>query len=129
LVGSVWVFTQPPLHSVVPGLQVHVAAMQVAPAVHAFPHAPQLAGSVWVSTHAELQLVSVPGQAAVQSPLLHTWLAPHAMPHAPQFLGSFNVAAQVPPQFTSVKGQVHWPLVQPRPLHAVVHWPQWFGSD
>jgi hypothetical protein len=64
--------------------------------LHAAPHAPQLFGSVAVSTHAPLQRVR-PGRH-VQAPVLQYSVSAHACPQAPQFVGLVCRLTQVLPQ-------------------------------
>jgi hypothetical protein len=83
------------LQDVRPLPHAHFPAEQVPPA-HAVPHAPQLAASVWVSTHVVPHWVFGGLQGAVQTPEMQVSLAPHCVPHAPQFAGSMAVFVQAP---------------------------------
>jgi hypothetical protein len=68
----------PPLpHVVSPFGQLHTPATHESPAAHALPQAPQLFGSVAVSTQPMTapQLISVPGHA--QAPPVHAEPAGH----------------------------------------------------
>jgi hypothetical protein len=58
-----------------------------------------LSGSLLVSTHCPLQLVSGE-QALVQAPPEQAWPAPHFMPQPPQLLGSVVICTQLLPQAT-----------------------------
>jgi hypothetical protein len=98
-------------------------ATQVSPEGQATPQAPQLFGSVWRSTHAVPQVVSVHPDDTVHSPLVQTWpagqslsvvhadasqtpaaqLVPGAQtsPQPPQLLGSVCVSTHAVPQVVS----------------------------
>jgi hypothetical protein len=79
----------------------HVAFTQVviAPtlppdgAMHPLPHAPQLFGSVVMSTHVPQHGVRPPVHAPVHTPQLHVLGGGHFLPHAPQLFGSLVVSA------------------------------------
>jgi hypothetical protein len=77
-----------PVHAVSPVGQPasHAPATQVLPRPQRLPHVPQLFGSVVVSVHSPLQLVSPPPQT--HAPLVHDAPVPQALPHAPQSNGS-----------------------------------------
>jgi len=109
LIGSLWVLTQVPLHTVSPGGQVptgwqvppvqsplqhwafevqvcpfwrqgHCPLTQAVPGGHWFPHAPQLFGSLATLTHAPLgQITELGPQTHV--PLTQTSVAGQARPH------------------------------------------------
>ena len=68
------------------------------PPLHDLPHAPQLLGSVFGSTHAEPQSFFGLLHVTVQEPVTQLLLPLHALPHAPQFFGSDPVLTQVVPQ-------------------------------
>jgi len=108
--------TQTPLHSVVPAAQPHAPWRQSFVAAHVVPHAPQLLGSLCLSTHdlphVESALPASPtGHASTQRPRLHTGVVPLQMvPHAPQLLGSDRRFAHAPlAHFTSVSRQTAGP--------------------
>jgi len=98
--------TQPPSHALVPPVHVnaHPPSEQAGTAwaipVHAWPQAPQLLGSVALSTHTFAHWVTaLAGQVATHAwlPLTgaHTGAAPlHALPHAPQW---FELAGSTHP--------------------------------
>ncbi len=63
---------------------------------HAVEHAPQCAGSLRRSTHAEPHAVRPVAQAIEHAPPLHTKPAPQRRPHAPQLAPSFCVSTSQP---------------------------------
>jgi hypothetical protein len=98
------VHTPPPAHCGVQLLAAHFW-----PKPHAFPQAPQLFGSVWVSVqqppHATVpagQLVDEPPQPAeppqrsAQVPWLQPWPAGQTLPHVPQLVRSLLRLTHVP---------------------------------
>jgi hypothetical protein len=91
---------------------VQPAFAHTCPPAHVVPHAPQFCGSVEVSTHRPLQLVSPVGHVAPQTLLPHTWPGAQVMPHAPQLCGSRTVSTHVPEQTSWPAGHAHAPLVQ-----------------
>jgi hypothetical protein len=105
LLLSVCVLVQVLLHIESPMGHVHIPPLQVAPDGHALPHVPQWEVSVWRSTHALLQSVSIapaslPLQLTLHRPALHTGVpdvAEHALPHTPQLAGSLCTAVHAPP--------------------------------
>ena len=112
-------------------------AAQLDPPAQAWPHEPQLALSVIVSTHDAPQLV-VP-VVHVHVPPVHVWPLIQAWPHDPQLLASVVtsrhaiVAVDPLPTVQTIRGAGHaaahaldthdWPVV-----HACAHDPQLFGS-
>jgi hypothetical protein len=85
--------------------------MHAAPLGHWFPHCPQFAGSVAVSTHFPLQIVF--GIAQMHCPELQTSPTGHLVPHLPQFDTSVNGLVQRPPHTVVPNG--HW---QNEAMHA-----------
>jgi hypothetical protein len=65
------VSTQSPAHSTVPEGQVQLAEVHGRPMGHATPQAPQLPGSVAMSTHRPLQLVGGDWHPNAQLPPAH----------------------------------------------------------
>jgi hypothetical protein len=115
----------------VPDGQAHVPAVHSSVGGQAFAHAPQLASSVLVSTHAPPQSVVPAGQFVVQAPFEHTWLAPQVLPHVPQFFGSLVRSLHVPGVHSLVPvSHVHLPPKQlaRASVHAVLQLPQWLRS-
>jgi hypothetical protein len=94
------------------------------PDAQAFPHVPQFAPSVAVSTQAPVQFVS-PGRQA-QAPEIHALVAPQTFPHVLQSTGLDWKLGQTLPH--AVPAQVHTPLVQRPPLQVAPHAPQLLGS-
>jgi hypothetical protein len=95
------------------------------------PHAPQLTGSLFVSTQPPLHTVSdAEAQPAAHAPLLQTAVVPEqVVPQAPQFFGSFAVFTHTPPQLVVPAGQVH--LLSPHvwlAAHRVAQLPQCAAS-
>jgi hypothetical protein len=89
-----------PLHCLVPGAHApQVPAEHVSSALQVFPHAPQLAASVAVSTHAAPQTVAA---LPVHTHSLATHEPPvrHTTPHPPQFWASRAVSTQEPAHST-----------------------------
>lgn len=106
------VSTQPALQSVSGGDwagQAHALPMQVEPAsVHAFPHAPQFAELLEVSTHEPEQSVVVPGHPPTRhEPPKQTSLGLHACSQVPQFITSDIVSTHPATQASSPGAQVH----------------------
>jgi hypothetical protein len=76
--------------------QTHTPPWHGSPAAQAWPQPPQLAESVWVSTHSLLHGVSL---ALAQAHWLALQVAPapgHTIPHAPQLSGSFDRSVHTP---------------------------------
>jgi hypothetical protein len=100
---------------------------------HAFPHDPQLLGSVLVSTQTLLHAVWLPLQPSVHLPAtqLHVEFGGppvHAVPHAPQFFASVWVSMQAPLQREPVV-HAHLPAEHDAPDgQTFPHDPQFFGS-
>jgi hypothetical protein len=120
--------TQAPLQLVrlVGQLVAQVPFAQTWPLGHAFPHVPQLAGLLFVLTHASPHEVRPCWQT--QLPDEQSAPVPHAFPHSPQFVASLSVLTHVPPHAVPV---VHpqAPLTQSCWLtHAVPQAPQLAGS-
>jgi len=65
--------------------------------VHALLQSPQLAGSLFVSTHEAPQAVLVP-QSVLQAPPWQNMFAPHTLPQAPQFFESERRSWHAPEQ-------------------------------
>ena len=107
----------------------HEPAAQDWEAAHLVPHAPQFAGSVFVSTHFPLHRVSVP--AHPHWPFAQTWPVGHACPHDPQFFASTWVFVQIcelpAPQMVLPQAQEPELQVNPAP-QAFPHDPQFLGS-
>jgi hypothetical protein len=88
----------------------HPPPTHASPAAQAFPQPPQLAGSVWVVTHALPHAVHPGWQAGVQVELTHTATASsvdgefgdgafgHTCPQPPQLFASLVVSTQAKPQ-------------------------------
>jgi hypothetical protein len=90
-------------------------AMPLSGMGQALLHAPQLAGSLPVSTQLPAQLVSAP-QPLPHTPALHTSPAAQALLHAPQFCGSEPVLTQASPQIVwlaSEQTAEHLPSMHP----------------
>jgi len=121
----------PPMHSVSPVGQpaVHTPLTQVLSGPQRLPHVPQLRGSVSVSVHVPLQLVSPPPHT--HAPFVQEAPVPHCVPHAPQSNGSLERSTHallqlvVPPLHVVVQTPCEqtWP-----PVHTVAQAPQLFGS-
>lgn len=123
--------------------QVHVPFVHVAPVAHWFPHAPQFAALVLVSTHVcvvpppppkppppcVVHSVCPDAHPSVHAPLTQVWSPVQRFPHAPQFVLLDVVSTQVPLQLVSPPPQTHWPFEQLEPVpQALLHAPQSFGS-
>jgi hypothetical protein len=104
---------------------------QTLPDGHAFPHEPQLLGSLPVSTQLPLHRVSPAGHCAGwQMPLTHESPLGQVLPQAPQLLGSLDVSTQSPEHIVLPGGQVQTPLAQCCPApHLCPQRPQLRGSD
>jgi hypothetical protein len=89
---------------------LHVLAEQVWGDGQAAAHDPQLAASVFRSTHTPLQRVNPAAHVGTHVPEEQVSPAGHTMPQVPQFLGSVDVLVQigegVPGQL--VLGDRHW---------------------
>lgn len=119
------VFTQCPLQYLPPSEQpaAHVPPMQVNPAPHALPHAPQFALSLVVSTQLPEQVVFPPVQA--HAPLWQVVPPEQVLEHPPQLLLSLWKSTQTPPQIDWPAAQAHVPLWQVLPpVQARPHEPQ-----
>lgn len=81
------------------------------------PHAPQFAGSLFVSTQRFPHCVVPPPHEESHLPFEQNSLGAHAVPHAPQFAGSKSVTVQTPLQ--SVAPGPHW-LLPPVPVLVLV---------
>ena len=95
--GSLASDRQMPSQSWVPAGQVHEPSTQVVPSEQAWPHDPQLAGSVLVSTQSAPHAV-VPGAAHEHLPPAQVCSAEHAVPQLPQWVRSVWVSTQAVPQ-------------------------------
>jgi hypothetical protein len=74
----------------------HAPFEHTCPVPQAWPHTPQLAGSVDSSTQVLPHLVVPPAHASAQAPSEHTWPAAHVLPHVPQLSTSVAVLVQTP---------------------------------
>ena len=101
-------------------MQTHEPLLQESPDAHAFPHAPQFAGSLSRSVQTPLHVCA----HGVHFPLVHFSLAWHFVPHDPQFTLSAVRSTHDPLQ-TLVGHFTQVPLSQTSPFrHALPHWPQ-----
>lgn len=95
---------QPGLHSL-----MHVPASQstsaFSPAVHTFPHSPQLFASLVASTHALPQGIFPDGHSRTHAEALHTSKGWHSLSHLPQWLWFVAVSTQAPPHGVCPAGQ------------------------
>ncbi len=92
-----------------------------------WPHAPQSAAAVEVSTHAVLH--SMPPAVQVHTPARQLCPVPHACPHDPQFAASASESTHRPLQSVVPGEQAHTPAAHARPVvHAVPQFPQFAGS-
>jgi hypothetical protein len=82
----------------------HLPPEQMSGEEQAWPHWPQLAGSLLVSTQAWPHIVSEPHDVA-QAPLAHTPPG-HECPHWPQLAGSLVVSTQLPLHAVAFPGQL-----------------------
>ena len=102
---------------------MHVPAEQVLPLEHWFPHIPQLAVSVWVSTQLLLHGTRPVGHA--QAPRLQVCPVPHTTLQPPQFLASFSVEVHWSLHSVWPFGQLQDPSTHERPVaQGALHWPQ-----
>ena len=105
----------------------HAPDAHVCPPPQVFPHAPQLLGSVCVSTHAEPHGVPPPGHE--QAPFWQASAPLQTLPQAPQLFGSVCVSTHVEPHEVPLPGHEHVPPWQAAPPpHVFPHAPQLFGS-
>ncbi len=97
LLGSlrIWVHA-PPLHPTPLFKQLHTPVWHEVPAPHAALHPPQLALSVFSSTHPVPHADWPAGQA--HAPPEHAWPEGHSFPQAPQLSASVIVSMHSPPQ-------------------------------
>lgn len=124
---------QTPAQSTAPPPQdkEHTPLEQSWPAGQALPHAPQFAGSTFVSTHALPHAVVPPEQLPPHTAFEHTCPAAHAMPQPPQFAGSTLVSTHALPHFTVPPPQTseQTPFEQTSPAgHATLQAPQFARS-
>jgi hypothetical protein len=101
------------------------------PCGHALPHAPQLASSELVSTHAPLHAVFGAPQYSLHAPWSQTWPGLHGLPHSPQSSKSLFRSTQAPLHCVCPTGHAiaHWPAPHTRGgAHVAPHTPQFFGS-
>jgi hypothetical protein len=75
--------TQVPLQFVSPPWHWHMPATQASPVLHAVPHFPQLATSVWTFTHKPPQ-ASCPAVGQLHLPATQAWVLPQGRSHNPQ---------------------------------------------
>jgi hypothetical protein len=121
----------------------HDPPMQAAPDAQAFPHEPQLFGSLAVSTQLPptppspeaMQSVEPPRQVTPHLPIEHTWPVGQTFPQVPQLFGSLAVSTQVAllpvPHSMEPPRQVtpHLPVEQTWPVgQTFPQAPQLFGS-
>jgi hypothetical protein len=76
------------------GEQTQLLAVQTRAPAHCLPHAPQLASSVWVSTHAP-EHTDFCASSQAHLPLEQWELAGQAASHAPQCAAFVRVSTQV----------------------------------
>src|SRR5262249_40351352 len=92
----------------------HAPWEQTSPMAHVWPHIPQFAMSICVSTHSLPQRELPPLHWIRQDPSEQTSPGWHAAPQAPQFAGSLLTSMHAPPHF--VWPGVHWvPVGSPPP--------------
>jgi hypothetical protein len=94
------------------GAGAHCPCWQVKPAGQTFPHAPQLAASLAVSTQPVAQTFRLPGHThapAMQAPV------PQLRLHAPQLRGSTLMSIQPPPQSNCPGVAQGRPVAAPEP--------------
>ncbi len=101
--------------------QTHVPDEQVRPGAHTWPHEPQLAGSVAVSTQALPQ--TVPPLAHPHLPDAQVWGLKQELPHMPQLAGSVCSLTHDEPQSSSPLAHAQWPLLHVVPLGQTVPQP------
>jgi hypothetical protein len=105
-----------------PHVEPHLPAEQIWPPVHAVPHAPQLTGSVFTSTHDWPHWVLPPEHDRAHLPEEHTCPAVHAAAQAPQLSGSFVVSTHAPPH--AVFGAAHEKVASAPPSPPVAGLPE-----
>jgi hypothetical protein len=108
--------------------QPHVLFVQVAPAMHLFPHAPQLSESfVRFAQEPPAHCICPAGQLFAQLLPAHTWVPVQVIMQAPQLLLSGWM--QLPLQKSAAPWHLHTPDTQVCPVaHAWLHPPQFWGS-
>jgi hypothetical protein len=110
--------------------QAHIELIQISPAPHCFPHAPQLAGLfvTLVQTGGMPQSVVFAGHA--QAPPMQTVPPVQAMPHPPQLFGSVFVSTQAPVQSVVPAGHMVVQVIAQTciEVHIVPQPPQFCGS-
>ena len=109
----------------------HMRWSQNSSRAHALPQRPQLAESVWKSTHAPLHTaVGLGVHATTQAPASQCVVgAAHTWPTVPQFRGSVCKSMQPPAAIVVPGRQMHAPAEQYWScLHCVPIVPQWVGS-
>jgi hypothetical protein len=101
------------------------------PLAQAFPQPPQFFPSVFTSTQAPAQYVSVPPAEQMHWPLLQVLVAAlQVLAHFPQCLGSFARSTHSPPHNAFGTGHVQLPFTHVSPgLQAASQLPQWDSSD
>jgi hypothetical protein len=106
-------------------VSAHIPAWQTSAAPHVMPHAPQFAGSSFVSAQKEespfVHFMSGAAHVASHMPALHTSPAPHAVAHAPQFALSCMGSTQVMPHSICPVGQPWSPASGDMEVAAVPH--------
>jgi hypothetical protein len=88
-----------PLHAIIPDGQAHEPLAHIWPPAQVFPHEPQFAESVIVSTQLPLHAIWPDGHERRHMPALHVRPLGHALPHAPQFVLLVARSTHVPLQF------------------------------
>ncbi len=91
------VLTHVPSQSVAPPVHSQAPSVQRPKGPQLVPQAPQLRGSVSVSTQSAPHIVRPPGQDAWQVPPAQSSPLAHAVPQAPQFIASVLVSTQLAP--------------------------------
>ncbi len=106
--------------------------MHDSPPVHAMPHPPQFAGSVWVFVQTAPHRVKP--QEPLHAPPEQNWPEPQVIPQPPQFVESVwklvqNAVAPLPQAFGVAAGQLHAPPEHCWPAgHLTPQPPQLFAS-
>jgi len=106
----------PPPHIVRPVPQVswQTPPVHTRPRAHTWPHIPQFALSVSVSTQRPLHKAEPLGQLVWQVPATQTLPTAQASPQPPQLARSESVETQKPEQIVWVAGQVRLPESPPK---------------
>src|SRR6516164_9402121 len=103
---------QTPPQRIWPTGQMHLPAVQLVPAPHLTPQAPQLFASVLTSVHAPPQDVRPVPQVATHLPAEQLCVAEQTVPQAPQFFGSLVTSTHAPPHAIVPVGHVQVPPTQ-----------------